>query len=495
MADELLIWTTLALPAAAAGACALAPTVGLAWAFTGIGACSAVLLDALVVTMVVRAGTLVSASGWWRVDALSAVHLALLALVYVLSTVFALIYFRDEDRRGHVTLKQARTFAGLWCGSLAALTLLLVSNNVGIMWVGMETTTLLTAFLISLHVSRASLEAMWKYVLICSVAIAFAFMGTLLVAAAAPHAESPTALLWTSLLADAARLDPRLMRAAFVFLVVGYGTKAGLAPMHNWLPDAHSQAPAPVSALFSGFMLNAALYCVLRFLPIVDGVPGCQGWPQGLLLGFGLLSVIVGAGFILFQHDAKRLLAYCSVEHLGLIALGAGVGYAGTVAALFHSFNHSLAKSLAFFAAGRLGQTAGGHEIKRLSGAMRTSPLWGTAWLAACLALMGAAPFATFVTELAVLRAIFNQGSHLVLLTVLAGLGLAFVGLLRHGLRVAWARPEEPCPPLVSGRTEWVLVALPIVALLLATVWLPAPIAELLNAAARIVAGPQAGRP
>ena len=188
-------------------------------------------------------------------------------LVHGLSSVFAAVYLGAEIAHGGLARRQARVFGGLWCGALATMTLLLVSNNLGLMWVGMEATTLLTAFLISLHVSRESLEAMWKYLLICSVAVAFAFMGTLLAAAASPRAGTPSALLWTGLVAIAPRLDPMLMRAAFVFLLVGYGTKAGLAPMHNWLPDAHSQAPAPVSALFSGFMLNAGLYCVLRFLP------------------------------------------------------------------------------------------------------------------------------------------------------------------------------------------------------------------------------------
>jgi hydrogenase-4 component F len=367
------------------------------------------------------------------------------------------------------------------------MTLLLVSNNLGLMWVGMEATTLLTAFLISLHLSRESLEAMWKYLLICSVAMAFAFMGTLLAAAASPQAETPTALLWTGLAAAAPRLDPMLLRAAFVFLLVGYGTKAGLAPMHNWLPDAHSQAPAPVSALFSGFMLNAGLYCVLRFLPIVDTLPGTTG--STLLVVFGGLSLVVGAGFILFQHDAKRLLAYCSVEHVGLVALGLGLGPLGVAAALFHSLNHSLAKCLAFFSVGRLGQACGGHAITRLSGAFRLSPLWGVGLLGSFLALSGAAPAASFLSELLILKAAFATGAWLAFATLLGGLAVAFVGMMRHTIRLAWAPSEAPPARLHTGWLETALVAVPLALLVGLALVLPQPVADLIADAARSVSG------
>ncbi len=257
MPVNLLLWICLGLLIAAALVAVAVPSARGALRVAVGGSLAAVVADSYLGVRVASDGPLAAASGWLRVDALSAFHLALLVLVDGLSSVFAAVYFGDEIEHGGLTTRQARLFGGLWCGALATMTLLLVSNNLGMMWVGMEATTLLTAFLISLHVSRESLEAMWKYLLICSVGVAFAFMGTLLTAAAAPRAGTPSALLWTGLVAVASRLDPMLMRAAFVFLLVGYGTKAGLAPMHNWLPDAHSQAPAPVSALFSGFMLNA----------------------------------------------------------------------------------------------------------------------------------------------------------------------------------------------------------------------------------------------
>src|SRR5437016_1957568 len=229
-----------------------------------------------------------AAEGWFYIDAFSAFHIAVLVLVFLLSSAFAGVYFASEADDGAFTPAIARRFGALWLGSLAAMMLVLASNNIGIMWVGMEATTLLSAFLISLHPTRLSLEAMWKYLIICSIGIAFAFMGTLLAAASIQSggAVEADALLWTHLASADAHLDPILMKFAFVFVLVGYGTKAGLAPIHSWLPDAHSQAPAPVSAMFSGFLLNTALYCIMRFVPPAQHALG-NGFTDGLLIVFG----------------------------------------------------------------------------------------------------------------------------------------------------------------------------------------------------------------
>ncbi len=237
------------------------------------------------------------------------------------------------------------------------MTLVLVSNNLGIMWVGIEATTLLTAFLICVHVSRRIAGG--------DVEIHSHLLrrrGVRLHGNAAGRAPRRTGLVCARRTSCCGRrcgarrvTEPRLLKAAFIFLLVGYGTKAGLAPMHNWLPDAHSQAPAPVSALFSGFMLNTALYCIMRYVPIVEAATGNTGWGLRLLIGFGLFSILVAAAFILFQHDLKRLLAYHSVEHIGIIALGVGLGGLGTFAALFHTLNHSLVQDARLFCRGPAG--------------------------------------------------------------------------------------------------------------------------------------------
>jgi len=229
----------------------------------------------------------------------------------------------------------------------------------------MEATTLLTAFLICTHVSPSSLEATWKYLIMCSVGVAFAFIGTLLVAASAGGRIWPH---WTSCFGRvcgeaAGSLDPKLLKTGFIFLLVGYGTKAGLAPMHNWLPDAHSQAPAPVSAVFSGFLLNTALYCILRYVPLVEAATGGSRWALGLLTGFGILSVLVAAAFIIFQHDAKRACwPTTASSHMGIIALGVGLGGFGTFAAMFHVLKPLSVQVAGFFSAGRLGQMFGTHR-------------------------------------------------------------------------------------------------------------------------------------
>ncbi len=294
-------------------------------------------------------------------------------------------------------------------------------------------------------------------------------------------------LLWTNLRDRAASLDPVLVKASFIFLLVGYGTKAGLAPMHNWLPDAHSQAPAPVSALFSGFMLSAAMYCLMRFLPVTDAATGFAGWAHRLLAGFGLLSILVAAAFIPFQKNAKRFLAYSSLEHMGVVAFGLGLGGIGTAAALFHTLNHAFGKTLAFFSAGRLGQAAGGHEMDRLSGSMRRSPLWGMGLFGGILALVGAAPFALFMSELQILKAAVDRGPALPIVLYLAGLAVVFIGAMGHAIRLAWGESKDSVRLERPAAAERVLVLFPLAVLLVLGVWMPGPLHGLIEKAAAVV--------
>ncbi len=441
-------------------------------------------LVANVWASVLANGFVKAADQWFYVDAFSGFYLTVLVLVFLLSSVFAGVYFAHEiGENGETgehcfTLPVAHRFGALWLGSLTAMMLVLVSNNLGIMWVGMEGTTLLSAFLISLHPSRLSLEAMWKYLIICSVGIAFAFIGTIFAAASIQSAggAQDDALFWTTLASADVQLDPTLMKFAFIFILVGYGTKTGLAPIHSWLPDAHSQAPTPVSAMFSGFLLNTALYCIMRFVPPARHALGAD-FANGLLIFFGTISILVAAGFIVFQRDAKRLLAYHSVEHLGIITLGFGLGPLGTFAALFHTLNHSVCKSLAFFAVGRLGQEAGSHDMHRLSGALRADRLWGIALLGSVLALIGVAPFSVFMSEYQLLRAAAAGGKWLILVLFLAASSVVFLSALRHLIDMAFGDPQSSAPAArdnTSGIRPGVLIVVSAMGLLLLLgLWMP----------------------
>ena len=360
----------------------------------------------------------------------------------------------------------------------------LVSNNLGMMWVGMEATTLITAFLICIHLTRESLEAMWKYILICSVGVAFACMGTLLFAAAA---GGKSGLLWTEMNGRAGSFNPLLIKAAFIFLLVGYGTKAGLAPMHNWLPDAHSQAPAPVSALFSGFMLSAALYCVMRYLPIVEPATGNVGWSLGMMTGFGLLSILIAAAFIPFQRNVKRFLAYSSMEHLGIVVLGLGLGGFGVFAALFHTLNHALGKTLSFFSAGRLGQFSNSHDMQKMSGAMRISPIWGKGLLVGVLALIGMAPFSPFMSEFQIVKTAVDKGDAFVLVLFFLGIGTVFVAALGHLLPLVWGKPQGEPTAQSASRLETALVWIPLLLLLGLGIWMPDFLRHMLTEAAAVL--------
>lgn len=442
---------------------------------------------------VLQDGSIAVMYSWFRLDALSAYHLAVMMVVVTLVSLYVPGYFQEEIREGKFSVKVARRFGVLWFGAVATMCSVLISNNIGFMWVGIEATTLVTAFLICIHRTRESIEAMWKYLIICSVGIAFAFMGTLLAGAAANelHLPASQSLLWTTLRDHASGLDPVLLKIAFVFIMVGYGTKAGLAPMHSWLPDAHSQAPAPVSALFSGFMLNAALYCIMRYVPLVEGSSGHAGWSLHLLLFFGLTSILVAAAFIIFQHDLKRLLAYHSVEHLGIIAVGLGLGGLGTFAALLHTLNHSVCKSLAFFAAGRLGQMYGTHDMHEMAGALRAAPVWGKGLFGSLLVLIGVAPFAIFLSELLILRAAAQGGSYWTMGLFLAGAGIVFVGALQHAINIAWGEPATAPECERAGGIDKIIVAVSLGILLVLGLWIPGTISRMINDASLIVGGIQ----
>jgi hydrogenase-4 component F len=491
MAPGSLLWGLLILSPLLAGVCLaarsprrvllLASAGGVGWAcLAGATAWAAFVL-----------GPLFAAHGWLYLDALSAYHIAVLGIVFGSSSVYAWGYFGRELADGALSLRSARKFGALWFGSAAAMTAVLLSNNLGLMWVGIEATTLLTAFLICVHVTPLSLEAMWKYLVVCSVGVAFAFVGTLLVAASAQRLglDASEMLLWTRLRESATGLAPGPMKLAFLFLLVGYGTKAGLAPLHSWLPDAHSQAPAPVSALFSGFMLNTALYCLMRYLPLVEGATGRAGWGGELLVDFGILSILLSAAFIVFQHDGKRLLAYHSVEHMGIIALGLGLGGIGTFAALWHTLNHSVCKALTFFSVGRLGQMYGTHDLGRMAGAMRRSPVWGIGFFGGVLALIGVAPFAIFMSEFQILRAAAAAHAFVALTLFLLGAGIVFVGALRHAMTPAWGEEVQE-PKLTSGGlADSLLVFGALGLLLLLGLWMPGPLRRALDGAALIVGG------
>jgi hydrogenase-4 component F len=368
------------------------------------------------------------------------------------------------------------------------------TDDVGVMWVAVEGTTLASVFLVNFERTRASLEAAYKYLLICSVGIALAFIGTVLVYYAevvrqqsfADHA--PYALRWTVLLSLAPALSPRVLELAFVFLVIGYGTKAGLAPMHTWLPDAHSEAPAPVSALMSGVLLGVGVYAVLRFKPILDSAAGA-GFTRRILLTLGLLSLAVAAVFLWTPRNYKRMLAYSSVEHIGIVSLGIGFGGPlGVAGALLHIANHGLAKSVLFLLAGRIRAAYGTVELAGVRGVLSALPFTGRGFLIALLALLGLPPFGLFTSEVMIFGAGFREGHPWVASAGLALLVIAFGGLLHaaHGMLYGVA------PEIADEAPNPWLPALPItlaLALLVLTglAW-PPGLAGALDIAARVVA-------
>lgn len=412
----------------------------------------------LLVTALLHLGLVVAAwivpppsmlSGWLALDAVGRVFLSITSVLFLATAVYGLSYLRRERLATHTDFEEGFLFAdapearftGCLLLFLAAMTLVTMSQHFGILWVAIEATTLASAPLIFFHRHHRSLEATWKYLLICSVGIALALLGNFFLAIAAVQSDgSSLPLVVPSLVHGATRLHDAWLKAAFVLLFVGYGTKMGLAPLHTWLPDAHSEAPSMVSALLSGALLNCAFLGILRMQQVCVAA-GYAAFGQDLLIGFGLLSMAVAAVFLQGQTDYKRLLAYSSVEHMGILALGAGLGGNGTFGALLHAVNHSLTKAMLFLVAGNILTVYQSKSTSEVRGVLRVLPVSGVLWVAGFLAITGSPPFGLFLSELTILKTAVDQGRNGVAIAYLVLLAAIFIGMATAVLGMAQGTP------------------------------------------------------
>ena len=365
------------------------------------------------------------------IDPLNVFLVTLTAFVSLTTAIFSRPYMRIEQDHGKMTPPRMRLYHSMY--QLFSFTMLLgfTTNNLGIIWVAMEAATLSTVLLVSVYRTSASLEAAWKYFILCGVGIAQALFGTILLYMAADKAlggEHAT-LLWTNLEAIKGQLDPTIITLAFVFLLIGYGTKIGMVPLHSWLPDAHAEGPTPVSAVLSGLLLNVAMYAVLRCKVLTDGALGTQMAGQ-LMMGFGLLSVTVAAFFLSRQKDVKRMFSYSSIEHMGLITFAFGMGGpVANFAGLLHMTVHSLVKSAIFFTVGHATQKAGTQVMSEIRGLIKVNPTVGWGLMLGVMAILGMPPFGVFASEFLILTTAMREQPWAVPFLFLA-LGVAFASIL-----------------------------------------------------------------
>ena len=437
---------------------------------------------------VIGEGNLIVAREQFFIDPFNVFLVTLTAFVGLTTAVFSRPYMRVEVELGRLTPHRLQLFHGMYQLFMATMLVALTTNNMGLLWVAMEAATLSTVLLVTLYRTPASLEAGWKYFILCGVGIAQALFGTILLYFAAEQvlgASGVSALLWTHLNAVKGQLEPAVLSLAFVFLLVGYGTKVGLAPLHNWLPDAHAEGPTPISAVLSGLLLNVAMYAVVRCKVLVEGSLR-SNLPSHMLMGFGLLSVVLAALFLWRQRDIKRLFAYSSIEHMGIIAFAFGMGGpVATFAALLHMTVHSLTKSAIFFSAGHAAQKAGSQLIERIRGLIDTNPTVGWGLMLSSLAILGLPPFGVFASEFLILTTAMKQQPWATPI-LLTALGVAFAAILSRVQPMVFGESSGhrlPHPPALLP----VFAHLALVLML--GLFIPPYLAQWYQAAARLIGG------
>jgi hydrogenase-4 component F len=484
---ELLL--VLAFPAAGAvafgflGARRAAPEINVAFSFgTFLAAC------ALTVRVINHGDELVAHEQFF-VDPFNVFLVTLTAFVGLTTSLFSRPYMRIEMVHGRISAGRLRLYHSMYQMFMFTMLLALTTNNMGLLWVAMEAATLSTVLLVTLYRTPASLEAGWKYFILCGVGIAQALFGTILLYFAAERvlgAEGVTALLWTHLDAVKSQLEPSVLALAFVFLLVGYGTKVGLAPLHSWLPDAHAEGPTPISAVLSGLLLNVAIYAVVRCKVLVEGALHSP-LPSRMLMGFGLLSVVLGAFFLFRQRDIKRLFAYSSIEHMGIITFAFGMGGPiATFAALLHMTVHSLTKSSIFFTVGHAAQKAGSQLMDNIRGLITLSPTVGWGLMLGALAILGLPPFGVFASEFLIITTAMREQPWATPILLIA-LGVAFAAIFGRVQPMVFGETDAqrlPHPPALLP----VFAHLAIVLVL--GLYVPPYLAHWYQAAASFIGGP-----
>jgi hydrogenase-4 component F len=446
------------------------------------------LVACVLTSRVIAEGNLLVLQQQFFIDAFNVFLVTLTAFVGFTTSLFSRPYMRIEAEHRGISHAQLRLYHSMYQLFMATMLIALTTNNLGLMWVAMEAATLSTVLLVTLYRTPASLEAGWKYFILCGVGIAQALFGTILLYFAAEQAlgaEGVGALLWTNLNIVKTELEPAVLGLAFVFLLVGYGTKVGLAPLHNWLPDAHAEGPTPISAVLSGLLLNVAMYAVVRCKVLVEGSLQSD-LPGRMLMGFGLLSVVLAVFFLWRQRDIKRLFAYSSIEHMGIITFAFGMGGpVANFAALLHMTVHSLTKSAIFFAVGHAAQKAGTQIMDDIRGLITLSPTVGWGLLMGSLAILGIPPFGVFASEFLILTTAMKQQPWATPILLLA-LGVAFAAIFSRVQPMVFGETTAkrlPHPPaLLPVFTHLALV-------LMLGVFIPPYLADWYRAASALIGG------
>jgi hydrogenase-4 component F len=419
------------------------------------------------------------------VDDLNIVFVVISAFVGFTTSVFSASYIGHEIETGRLSQGNLRFYHAMYQVLMCAMNLALLASNIGLMWVSVEVATLTTVMMVGLYRTRDSLEAAWKYFILGSVGIALALFGTILVYLSAEPVlgQGYDAMVWSSLMAHASQFNPRLLNVAFVFLMLGYGTKVGLAPMHAWLPDAHAEGPTPISAVLSGLLLNVALYAVLRFKMLMSANAAAIT-PGPMLIALGLASVLFAAFMLYRRDDIKRLFAYSSIEHMGIIAFAFGIGGPlANFAGLLHMAMHSLTKSAIFFAVGHIAQAKGTQKIADIRGLTQSHPLLGWGLVVGVMAICGMPPMGVFMSEFLVVSSAFARAPWLAA-PLAIGLLVAFGALLMRLIGMAFGEPSKSVGPVQAS-------AAPLIAhlalVLIAGLYLPAFLVSWFENVARLL--------
>jgi len=368
-------------------------------------------------------------------DSLGAVFISLIAVTGLLVNLYSVKYMSWELEKNELTIKDTKLFFALFHLFVFTMSFSVLANNIALMWVGIEATTLSSVFMVALHKSKKSTETGWKYIVICSIGLAFALYATVLLYSAGFNVinDSHSAMLWTTLMDHAKQIDKDALKLIFVFALIGFGTKAGLAPTHTWLPDVHSEGPAPSSAMLSGILLKCAILGLIRYYAVTANSLAGFEYVQTLMIISGLITIFIASFFLLMQHDVKRMFAYHSVAHMGVIAFGLGVGGPiGLFAALFHTLAHSITKALAFCVTGNMIQIYGTRDMRKMGGLIKIAPITAILFGIAVCSLVGVPGFAIFVSEFLMIKQSIINGLNIEVILFIIGLIIIFIADFSH---------------------------------------------------------------